>query len=78
MLIEFYVPELEENHEYIKKQINFLYEHVTKHLLEPEKTKQFKLESAAMATELSKATTTTVANMKNTLAKTARSIVKNA
>ena len=78
MLIEFYVPELEENHEYIKKQVNFLYEHVIKHLLETEKTKQFKLESAAMAAELSKATSTTVAKMKETLAKTASSLVKNA
>lgn len=78
MLIQFYVPELEKDHEYIKKQTNFLYEHIGKHLLELNKTKQFKIESAAMATELSKATSSTVASMKLKLAETASDLLKSA
>jgi hypothetical protein len=78
MLIEFYVPELEANHEYIKKQVKYLYEHIIKHILEVNKTKQFKLESAAMASELSKATSAMVSKMKETLVKSASKLVKNA
>ena len=68
MLIEFYVPELKDDHEYIKKQINFLYEHISKYTLQVPRTKEFRLESAVMAQELNKTTKNTVISMKKKLA----------
>ena len=75
MLIEFYVPELKNDHEYIKKQVQFFYEHLTKHIFEVNRTKQFKMESAGMASALNSATMETLANMKKKLAKSAESLV---
>lgn len=78
MLIDFYVPELKDNHEYIKKQSTFLAEHACKHIMELNKTKEFLAESAVMAHELSKATDKTIASMKKTLANNASNLLKNA
>jgi hypothetical protein len=78
MLIEFYVPELKDDHEYIKRQTTFLYEHVCKHIMEVNKTKQFLTESAVTAHELSKATTKTVSSMKTKLATNASGLLENA
>jgi hypothetical protein len=78
MLIDFYVPELKHDHEYIKKQTNFIYEHVCKHILEENKSKQFLVESAVTAQELSKATTKIVASMKSKLATSAGALLENA
>lgn len=78
ILIEFYVPELKEDHEYIKKQTKFLIEHVCKHIMEVDKTKKFLTESAVMAHELSKATNNTVTSMKSKLAVNASALLENA
>lgn len=78
MLIDFYVPELKSDHEYIEKQTKLLYEHVCKHILEVNKTKQFLTESAVTAHELSKATAQTVASMKSKLSGCAGGLLENA
>ena len=78
MLIEFYVPELKEDNEYIKRQTAFLYEHVVKHIVEANKTKQFLAESAITASELAKVTSKTVTNMKSKLAINASQLLQNA
>lgn len=75
MLIEFYVPELKGDHEYIKKQVNFLYEHISKHALQVSRTETFKLKSAVMAQELNKATKQTVTQMKKKLAELAGELI---
>ena len=78
MLIEFYIPDLKNDHEYIKKQTKFLYEHFVKHIMEVNKTKQFLAESAVTANELAKITTKTVDSMKLKLANNASSLLENA
>jgi hypothetical protein len=78
MLIDFYVPELKEDNEYIKKQTTFLYEHVTKHILEINKTQQFLVESAVIAKELAKVTSKTIISMKSKLASSAMKLLENA
>ncbi|WP_445427348.1 hypothetical protein [Alishewanella sp. HL-SH05] len=78
MLIDFYVPELKEDNEYIKKQTTFLYQHVTKHLLEINKTQQFLVESAITAKELAEVTSKTIASMKSKIALNAMKLLENA
>ena len=78
MLIEFYIPDLKDDNEYIKKQTKFLYEHVIKHVMEVNKTKQFLAESAVMANELSKIISKSVDSMKIKLANNASSLLENA
>ena len=78
MLIEFYVPELKSDFEYIKKQTTFLHETICSHLLEENRTKQFLAESAVTVNELSKVTSKTIESMKATLAKSASTLLKNA
>lgn len=77
MLISFYVPELKEDHQYIKKQTSFLIEHICKHIMEVNKTKDFLAESAVMAHELSKVTNNTVSSMKKKLAENASKLLEN-
>jgi len=77
MLIEFYVPELKEENEYIKKQTAFLYEHIVKHIMEANKTKQFLAESAITANELAKVTSKTVQSMKSKLAVISNQLLQN-
>jgi|GEM_PF-3349502 len=78
MLIDFYVPELKEDNECIKKQTTFLYQHVTKHILEINKNQQFLVESAITAKELAEVTSKTIAAMKSKLASRATKLLENA
>lgn len=78
MIIDFYIPELKEDLEYLNKQTVSLYQIVGKSVLTENKTKAYQAELAVTANELSDVIAKTVTSMKEKLAKCTNNALKNA
>lgn len=78
MIIDFYIPDLKEDLEFLNKQTVSLYQIVGKSVLTENKTKTYQAELAVAANELSDVIAKTIASMKEKLAKVTNSALKSA
>lgn len=77
MIIDFYIPELKEDLEYLNKQTVSLYQIVVKSVLAENKTKAYQAELAVTANEISDVIYKTITSMKEKLANGTSNVLKN-